>query len=211
MGRYNLIFLRHAETTYSSVFPDITQNGIAKVRSVAAELQRASAWEGSSNLRIISSLAIRARGTASILAEEIYYDREVAIEPLLSDMHISDWPAALEIFQRCNLHGRLEDVYDTDDCFEDACVFEPRSEIRKRFFRFLHRWHSMVGDSNTADCLFAVSHFELLNHFLHSLWPDAPWLPWAGFFSMSADDRNGMVTVRYGDRLSQVELQPLVA
>jgi broad specificity phosphatase PhoE len=199
---HQLIFIRHAETRYSNIYPDITENGVNELKSTAKKIEPLIAAYPHQSLKIIASPAMRAQGSAGILAQELKYNHEIIIEPRLSDMGYPNWPKALEIFTQCNLNGgRVEDVYDMDDRFEDETIFEPRTAVRERFYAYMRECCSELLESSSPQCVLHVSHFEILNHFLKHLWPDVPWLKWADFFSISlqpsASNDEVAVTVSY--------------
>lgn len=212
---HQVLFVRHAQTTYSNVFPDITPEGIEQLRRTADGL-RPLIFDGPyTDLKVIASPAVRAQGSAGVLVEHLKYAGEIITEPLLSDMHVHDWPRAKELFNQCLLNGgRVEDVYDFDDRFEDESIFEPRSAIRERFFRYMDQLHAGLAQSAEPQCILAVSHFEVLNHFLRGLWPDAPWLRWASSFSIQIEhptsDNSRRAIVSYGDRLLQIDASVLL-
>ncbi len=200
---HQIIFVRHAQTTYSNVFPDITPEGVEQLQCTAKTLQSFIVKKPHADLTIITSPALRAQGSAGVLAEELHYKGNIRTEPLLRDMHVRDWPRAKELFQRCLMNGgRVEDVYDVDDRFEDTNIFEPRSSIQKRFFHYMRQLHEKLSQFPEPQCVLAVSHFEVLNHFLRSLWPDAPWLRYSSFFRITMDhpiSHGRQAIVTYGE------------
>ena len=205
MIAHRILFVRHAETTYANVYPDITENGASQLRQTAKELQPLILSNPEATLTIIASPAMRAQGSASVLAEALGYPREIITEPLLSDMRYTDWPKARQIFEQCRTGGgRVEDVYDSDDRFEDISIFEPRSSVRGRFYQYMKQCHNSLANTTDPQCILAVSHFEVLNHFLRELWSDAPWLRWATPFGIAFEkhDRQGdiIATVSYAGR-----------
>lgn len=183
---HQIFFVRHAETTYSNIYPDITNEGAGQLRLTASKLHPHIIVNPEKTLTIIASPAMRAQGSADVLAEALGYTDEIITEPLLSDMSYADWPKAREIFELCRTGGgRVEDVYDTDERFEDFSIFEPRSSVRRRFYRYMKQCHDSLIHTSAPQCIVAVSHFEVLNHFLRELWPDAPWLRWATSFCVA--------------------------
>jgi len=183
---HQILFVRHAETTYSNIFPDITEDGVKQLQQTATVLHPLISANPEATFTIIASPAMRAQGSAGVLAKALGYTEEIITEPLLSDMGYADWPRAKEIFERCRIGGgRVEDVYDTDARFEDVSIFEPRSSVRRRFYQYMKQCHDSWVHTSAPQCIVAVSHFEVLNHFLRELWPDAAWLRWATSFGIS--------------------------
>lgn len=202
---HQILFVRHAETTYSNVYPDITEEGARQLRLTARELHPHIVANPENTLTIIASPAMRAQGSAGVLAEALGYSDEIITEPLLSDMAYADWPKAREIFELCRTGGgRVEDVYDSDERFEDTSIFEPRSSVRRRFYRYMKQCHDSLIHTSAPQCIVAVSHFEVLNHFLRELWPDAPWLRWATSFRITFErphsSQDVVTTVTYAGK-----------
>ena len=212
---HQILFVRHAQTTYSNIYPDITEEGTEQLRQTAKGLHPFIFNGTYPNLKIIASPAVRAQGSARVLVEALQHAGEIITEPLLRDMHVYNWPRAKELFNQCLLNGgRVEDVYDFDDCFEDENIFESRSVIQERFFCYMGQLQAALAQSTEPQCIVAVSHFEVLNHFLRSLWPDAPWLRWASSFRITMEhptaQHDERTIVSYGERSIQIDLHLLM-
>lgn len=181
---HRIAFMRHAESTYSSVYPDITEAGIRQLEQTANELRSFLSVPH----RIIASPAVRAQGSAHILVQAMGFASEIITEPLLSDMAYADWPSAKHIFEECRKEcGGVENVYDMDDRFEDASIFEPRSSVRGRFYAFLEALTKDLRQAADPQRILIVSHFEILNHFVLKFLPDAPWLGPARSFRLQLE------------------------
>ena len=176
---HRIVFLRHAESTYSGVYPDITDAGIKRLQQVAREVHEHLSVPQS----IIASPAVRAQGSADDLARALEYQGDIITEPLLSDMTYSNWPAARGVFEQCRQEcGGVENVYDTDERFEDASIFEPRTSVRRRFYAYLKQLINHVQLAVEPQNILVISHFEVLNHFVREFLPNAPWLRPGGSF-----------------------------
>lgn len=208
---HQLFFIRHAETTYSNIYPDITGQGAIQLRKTAKEIRPLITSNPKACITIVASPAMRAQGSASVLANSLGYTNEIITETLLSDMGYVDWPKARQIFEQCQMNGeRIEDIYEIDDRFEDVHIFEPRSSVQTRFYRYMRKCHDALSNASKSQCIVVVSHFEILNHFLKNLWPDAPWLQWANYFTInyetSSSSQDFTVTVSYAGKT--VSFQP---
>ncbi len=197
---------------YSHVYPDITEAGIDQLKQTAKELHTYFSVPH----RIIASPAVRAQGSAHILAQELGYHGEVMTEPLLSDMAYADWPAAKIIFEQCRLECEgVENIYDTDARFEDASIFEPRSSVQRRFYLYLEQLTNYLKQAADPLSILVVSHFEVLNHFIQNCFPDAPWIGAGKSFLLDieqiTDDTYSDAFVLYENFSKQVSLTHLPA
>lgn len=159
MNQLTAFFVRHGESTYSDIYPDLTYPGQEQARQAGEILEEATHTVPSDELHLMSSPAVRARGTAGVIADCIGYSK-----PL---------------------------------------IIEPRSHIRKRFFQFLSTLIPNTAGEDTT--LIAVSHFEILNHFVQLLWPRTQWFDYAHILKLQlsarTDDSHVRMQVGYnGDK-----------
>jgi len=192
LGKITL--LRHAQTEYTDVYPDLTETGQEEAAKRGREIKQAVA-EGNHDVMIASSPNIRAQGTADIIKKELkgeeqtdlqegtasddeirimrairsfdIHDRGAAMIELLE--HVGDVTDVVERIKKVDVH------YAHDDRFEDRVdLWEPRSKVEKRFFRGMEyairsftKYNEKGGDK--LPHLVAVSHFEFLNHFVEKV------------------------------------------
>ena len=186
-ANHRIAFIRHAESTYSSVYPDITEAGIQRLLQTAEELCHFLPVPHS----IIASPAARTQGSAHVLAQAMGYQSEIITEPLLSDMAYANWPAAKMIFEESKLeNGGVENIYDIDNRFEDAAIFEPRSFVRNRFYQYLKKLINNLKQTTDSQDILVISHFEILNHFVQKFFINAPWLGSGKYFLLQLDSDN---------------------
>ena len=75
------IFLRHGQTEYTDVFPDLTNKGVETVTNSANSIE--CFLKGNSNVVIVTSPAARAQGSASIIAKIIGHRGKIINEPAI--------------------------------------------------------------------------------------------------------------------------------
>jgi len=165
------VFLRHGESEYTGVFPDLTDEGGKTIQksSVAIEKIRSDFPENLTTL--ISSPAARAQGSASIIAQRMAIKR-VGRVPLLGPTQVKDKERGRPVFQEYLVAGGIRSLciaYDTDSRFEDGIIFEPRSEVRKRFYRYLAMLAQCMRVVSFNHFVVAVSHYEVLYSFVEEL------------------------------------------
>lgn len=174
LGRITL--LRHGQTEYTDEYPDLTVEGKATIEKSAAQI--AKGLRNQEEPIIVSSDKARARGTADIIKEKIGYPKDVKIQPSITAMELRDRERAKAIFEELladnkSTHSEeapvrgVDRAYLHDQRFEDAAVYEPRSEVEKRFFKNLEytiRAFNVVHKHKELQKphVIGVSHFELL-------------------------------------------------
>ncbi|MDB4978760.1 MAG: hypothetical protein JWM56_946 [Candidatus Peribacteria bacterium] len=161
-----LIFLRHGETAYTHVFPDLTEIGKQTVVQSAHLITKI--LDPTTHISFRSSPAARAQGSASILASELGYTEEIYIVPEIAPLAFVNREAGMNLLQEYVQKGgrkAVDKAYDTDDCFEDAAIFEPRTIVKKRFFGYIQTLilEALKGDQ-FEQTIIHVSHFECLHH-----------------------------------------------
>lgn len=174
LGRITL--LRHGQTEYTDEYPDLTAEGTATIEKSAAQI--AKGLRHDEEPTIVSSDKARARGTADIIKEKLGYPKDVKIQPSMSAMELRDQERAKAIFEELLAENKsahseeapvrgVDRAYLHDQRFEDATIYEPRSEVEKRFFRNLEytiRAFNVVRKHEELQKphIIGVSHFELL-------------------------------------------------
>ena len=166
-----VIFLRHGQTNYTDVFPDLTEEGIKTITN-SAELLRPFV-ENHQNVMIIASPMARAQGSAAVIARVLGHKGKTRIEPNIQAAIVKDRMRAKAIFYEHLKNGgmrALSVAYGTDPRYEDGEVIEPRSEVRKRFLGYLSKLvRRLFVSPNLPLCLIHVSHYETIYHVVESL------------------------------------------
>lgn len=188
------IFLRHGQSDYTEVFPDLTTKGEETIRKSANEIKEKiekewSQW-GYPYVRLLVSPKARALGSAAIIKEILGGCDEIKICPEVSAMEHRNIKKAKKIFSEYQ-NGKaaknpIEIDYQVDPRFEDKNIFEPRSEIKKRFFAYLQSFIRRTKDLNSPQLFIHITHYEVLYHFVESV------------FENYADDGG---TLSYGELL----------
>lgn len=165
------IFLRHGQTEYTDMFPDLTRQGIRTIKK-SAGLIRPIAEEHQS-VAIVASPMVRAQGSAAVLVNELKYEGKIKEEPAIAAAIAKDKKRGKALFDEYIANGGMRALcvaYGTDPRFEDREVIEPRSEIQKRFFGyFAHLIRCLLISQQSPPCLIHVSHYETLYHFVERL------------------------------------------
>ena len=166
-----VIFLRHGQTNYTDVFPDLTDEGV-KTIARSAELLRPF-LDYYQNVIIIASPMARAHGSAAVIAKVLGYKDKIRLEPNIQGAVVKDRQEAKALFYEHVSNGgirALSVAYGTDPRYEDGKVIEPRSEVRKRFLGYLSRLaRRMFIAPSLPLCLIHVSHYETIYHIVESL------------------------------------------
>lgn len=172
--------MRHGKTEYTNQYPDITEDGFAKIIENGKYLKE-KVDKDKEDVLFVSSPAVRARGTLDILKGAM---NEEASEPrVLKSMRsteIRDHKEAMKMVD--SVIGPEKDIpkfdryYATNDALENSPdIWQPRSEVESRFFTALEyaiRSFRKYNENNYSETvsktphLIAVSHFEFLNHFV---------------------------------------------
>lgn len=166
-----VIFLRHGQTEYTDVFPDLTEEG---VKTIAKSAELLKPFLGHcQNVVIIASPMARAHGSAAVIAKILGYKDKIRLEPNIQSAAIKDWLRAKALFHEHVSSGgmrALSVAYGTDPRYEDGQVIEPRSEVRKRFLGYFSRLvRRMFISPSLPLCLIHVSHYETIYHIVESL------------------------------------------
>jgi len=165
------IFLRHGQTDYTDVFPDLTEEGIKTIEKSAQAIM--PFIEGHQNIVIIASPVARSLGSAAVVARTIGYQGKIKKEPNIQAAVVKDRMLAKAIFFEHVANGGMRGLsvaYGNDPRYEDAKIIEPRSEVKKRFLGyFAHLIRSLLINTGLAPCFIHVSHYETLYHFVENL------------------------------------------
>lgn len=164
--------MRHGQTEYTEQYPDITEFGAQQIGEQGTKLKEKIDTE-KEEVTIATSPSVRARGSGDVLKEKLGIE-EARVMKALRGVQIRDHAEALkmvnEIIGPERDISKMDQAYAHDDAFEQRVeVWEPRSQVEKRFFRgieYITRAFSRYGavESNKIPHLVGVSHFEFLNH-----------------------------------------------
>lgn len=157
-----IFFLRHGKTEYTGNFPDLTDTGKEEIRSSAEELHRLITKKPNKTVRIISSPAPRALGSADIIASKLGNGIKVEKEDAIRCMDFYNEKQANMIWTKFGTARDVDRAYATHPTFESGIAIERRSSIQARFEGFLQR---LFLESHTIDCpdfTICTSHFEIL-------------------------------------------------
>lgn len=164
------VFLRHGETDYTNVFPDLTEKGKKTISNSAICIRKAHN-EYSGLLSFISSPATRALGSASIIAEAMGFTGMIEEEPLLGPASLFDREKALALYQEYVQSSGMRGLclaYGSDPRFDDGKVVESRSQVQRRFYRYLSKLVCIMLSRVSASFVVHVSHYETLYHFVET-------------------------------------------
>lgn len=163
LSSVRILCLRHGETNYTDVFPDLTPIGESRVREVATDL--AESWVKKhkiqpSQLAILSSPKTRAHGTAAIIAQTLGHHADMII--IRKELDAMKWLDPARALSACKgLHGKGYINYETEQVFADPAIFESQDQIRGRWYAFLSEYISAALAQNAAQYTIMVSHYEL--------------------------------------------------
>ncbi len=164
------IFLRHGQTDYTEIFPDLTEEGKQTIVSSANIMKHTVNIHR--NMIIVSSPSSRALGSSFIIAEVLGYKDEIRKEPSISPTVFRDKERAKAIVDEYMFQGgrpAVDLACTYDPRCEDGEIFEPRSEVRKRFYKYLTGLVRQLIACQLIPCIIHVSHYEVLYHFVEFL------------------------------------------
>ncbi len=171
LGR--VILLRHGESEYTDVYPDVTHNGIKTIVKSACSIK--SLLDDNSSVVIITSPMVRAKGSADIIAKIIGYRGIIKEASSIQGAIARDKKRGKELFDEYIAKGgmrALSIACGIDPRFEDPNIIEPISEIHKRFFEYFAKiveyLLALVKQQPFLN-LICVSHYEVLYHFVENL------------------------------------------
>ncbi len=164
-----IFFLRHGQTYYTDKFPDLTNKGMETISKSANLIQ--TLLNGNSNVVIITSPAPRARGSAALIAKTIGYHGTIKKEYAIQGTIFKDKKKGRALLDEYMAKGgirALDMAYKTDPRYEEMPnIIEPRSKIRKRFFKYFAKIiEGLIARQRRPLNLICVSHYEILYHFV---------------------------------------------
>ena len=165
-----VVFIRHGETEYTNQFPDLTCAGKETIMRAAAKLRQLRN-QYSEPLRIMSSPATRALGSAAIVAKIMGHSQRVIKTQLLAPAGVMDADRGAEIFNEHIAAGgfrKLAAAYSSDKRYEDPEIFEPRTQVVARFYKYLGQLASNLLTCAKPMFVVCISHYEVLHHLVET-------------------------------------------
>ncbi len=168
IGRITL--LRHGQTQYTEVYPDLTKEGQDTIQKSAEQI--AANLKRDEEVVIVASDRARAQGTAGIIKKILKHNTEIKSVTGITSAAQRDPAKASEMINEILAEGKgieaVDYAYIHDPRFDDEKIWEPKKEIQKRFFRNLEytiRAFKLVAKHKELPKphLIAVTHFEILN------------------------------------------------
>ena len=167
LGR--VIFLRHGQSKYTDIYPDITEKGVETITKSANLIKLLL---NNSSAVIITSPAARAQGSAAVIARIIKYQDKIRKEPAIEGAIFNNKILGQALFNEHVERGgirALDMAYGTDSRYENSEIVEPRSKVRKRFFEYLAKLTNALLKRQSPLDIICVSHYEILYHFVEHL------------------------------------------
>lgn len=183
MGNSSILILRHGQTEYTDIYPDLTKKGVEEVQLVGNAL---SPYIGAFDRVIaLSSPAIRAIGTADIFLSSAGVDNiKLRTSKSIENLKIKDKDRFIN-YLRDNSTEIDGELWLTDSLLEnDNDLAESRIDVEWRAYRFLYHYTNFLNRINSKDCstlLVVFTHFEIGNNFLKAVYGEAvdyPILDW---------------------------------
>lgn len=165
-----MLCLRHGDTRYTGVFPDLTEHGLAQaVRAANVDVVH---WMrkhkvDATALDIISSPAPRAHGTAHTVAQVARLPNPIQLEKRLDQMAWRDPVRCKEALGGFAGKGYID--YETEPAFADETMFETPSEMRVRWFTFFAHHIDRAAKQKVSGYCLLTSHYEVFCHIVAGL------------------------------------------
>lgn len=156
-----VLFLRHGKTRYTGQFPDLTPEGEKEIQLAADEIVKIVG--GCTGIRMVSSTAPRALGSASIIAHAIGYPMaNIKHEEAIRCMDFYDAEGAQKLWSMFGTARNVDRAYEEDARFEDGLVVEKRSAIQRRFMGYLGKLTEEFRNGELPEITINTCHYEVL-------------------------------------------------
>jgi len=155
------IFIRHGESDYNNVRPDLTEQGFRQAQQAAQDV---AAIVGTKPVRIVSSPLARALDTAEVIAEHLgltYSD--IVRHNAIRCMDFYDLGAMEKLWRAYGSAKAVERAYTSDELFERGTICEKRSGVRARMYQYLAQLFEEADRDAALRTHVHVSHYELLS------------------------------------------------
>lgn len=169
-SKTSLIFIRHGESSYTNIFPDLTDQGVAQIIKSARELKLYI--DQYDIVRAFSSPAPRARGSAWVFLNAIGRSEQTVTEiPDLSPVKIKDLPKYLAILNKPGYTKEYE-AWLKDPILDspEHELSERRSEVNRRSLRFLSSFALDSFEQREPVCSLYFTHFEIILNYLNAIY-----------------------------------------
>jgi broad specificity phosphatase PhoE len=167
-----ITLFRHGESNYKEYElngkrPDLTEEGISNIKRGVAGALLYAYEKKSMNFKFISSPAWRTMDSIEMIKERLDCGGDTIIEKTLRPIEIKD-KEKFSIILSGNA-GYSDIPYTRDPIYDDPALFEPRSEIKKRFYIFLSSIIREDIKNPNKEHKLVCSHYEVLYHFAQDL------------------------------------------
>lgn len=172
-----IIAIRHGESTYTGIKPDLTENGLAQIRETAHQLEEM--LKSFDSVIFISSPTPRAMGSAETFLQELgLVEAAVRVCRAVRTVDIYDEEKFLQYMAQ-NSTAIYGDLWlKSDDLRLDTEFCEGRQSINQRALRFLYHYAQALerlAEKNQKNiALVTFTHFEVAVNFLQGLYSSSP-------------------------------------
>lgn len=176
--------IRHGDTQYTGVYPDLTEIGIEQVndqsQSLASEID-----SNKEEVILVSSPSPRTKGSMDLVKEKLGLAKQrTNIVHGIRGIDVKDMPKAMEIINEVMADGfditKIDRAYATDSRFEEMSdVWEAPSNVEKRALRSLE--YAIRGllkareiNEDKLPHIVVTSHFEIVDLLLAKVFSREP-------------------------------------
>lgn len=174
-----LIVIRHGESKYTNLWPDLTLTGIEQIRQTVINLRGVIGQFR--QLLVYSSSATRAIGSADTFLQSLgLHDQVINIDQNLDPFALKNKEGFLERSKQYNT-SRYGENWLRDPYYDspDNDLTERRSDVNKRAYQFLNEcFQKMSGDGlDEATLCVVFTHFEVMINYMKFLYRDLNGFP----------------------------------
>lgn len=177
--RGRLFFLRHGQTLYTEIPPDLTDQGKETIKASADTI---GCQTNGDELMIICSPRARTMGSGHIIKRELRISGPIVADSRIREAQVYAKEAGATIYHELVAKGEeiqpgygsdyLSICYGTDPRYEDPTIIEPRTQVQKRFFEYLkYAVDALLLQLGTGKLIsfIHVTHYEFLYHFVEKI------------------------------------------
>lgn len=182
VGRITIV--RHGDTRYTGVYPDLTDSGIEQI-TAQAEILSDELDLDKEEVIFVSSPTPRTKGSMDIIKEKLgLANQETNVIKAIRGIDVKDMPRALDIINEVMIDGfdltKIDRAYATEKRFEEMPdVWEAPSNVEKRSLRAIE--YAIRGltkakelTPNREPHIIAASHFEIVDLLLAKVFGREP-------------------------------------
>ncbi len=179
-----ITIVRHGDTRYTGVYPDLTDPGVEQI-TAQAEILSSELDLDKEEVIFVSSPTPRTKGSMDIIKEKLgLIDKKTNVIRIIRGIDVKDMPKALEIINEVMSGGfdltKIDRAYATEKRFEEMPdVWEAPSNVEKRSLRALE--YAIRGlikakelTPNKEPHIIATSHFEIVDLLLAKVFGREP-------------------------------------